>query len=619
MQSTRSRLPTPPACGSLQPTGHYNHVRNPVASRFAQSRAQASSSSRSRISSIRRKPPQDARSLATPVMAAAAAESGGESLAFSSSTSSSIIGSGGGAEGRRVVIVGGGWAGFGAAKHLAEQGCDVTLLEAAAHPGGLSGGFRTTGGRAVEAGMKGFWYQYHNIFALLRELRLPAWPLTEWTPSGFWGAGGKLLTEAPVFSSRPRLPTLLGQFVHTFPLYWSLPLPDRLTLLPFLATLADYVSSEEVYEQYDKMSAYELFRRCGVSARAYDEFLRPTLLVGLFAPPEELSAAVVLDTLYFYALAHQNDFDVCWPRGSVAELVFMPLVERIRAAGGRVLGSRLVTGFSTDPESGEVRSVEAVNRDTGEVFSYPTDAVVFAVGVGAMQKLVSSSPALASQPDFCALMQLRSLDVVATRLWFDRRLPTRYPANVLSGLEPSAGATFFNLNELQDEYRDAAGTVLSADIYHAASLLPLSDEQLVQRLLAAVRACEPGFKVARLVDSVVLRYPRAVTHFSPGSHRHRPTQTTSIPNVFMAGDWVKGLPHGANGLSQERAYVTGLSASNLVIARLHGSTSSSSGWDPKLAVILDVEPDEPHVAAARAAARGFRDLASAVGLRSPLL
>lgn len=39
--------------------------------------------------------------------------------------------------------------------------------------------------------------------------------------------------------------------------------------------------------------------------------------------------------------------------------------------------------------------------------------------------------------------------MIATRLWYDRKLPTRYPANVLSGFEPSAGATFFNLNELQ--------------------------------------------------------------------------------------------------------------------------------------------------------------------------
>ena len=40
--------------------------------------------------------------------------------------------------------------------------------------------------------------------------------------------------------------------------------------------------------------------RFNVSERMYNEFLRPTLLVGLFAPPEELSAAAVLNTLYFY-------------------------------------------------------------------------------------------------------------------------------------------------------------------------------------------------------------------------------------------------------------------------------------------------------------------------------
>lgn len=45
-------------------------------------------------------------------------------------------------------------------------------------------------------------------------------------------------------------------------------------------------------------------------------------------------------------------------------------------------------------------------------------------------------------------------------------------------------------------------------------------------------------------------------------------QATSIRNVVMAGDWVKGVEHGANGLSQERAYVTGLQAANLVVERL---------------------------------------------------
>lgn len=81
--------------------------------------------------------------------------------------------------------------------------------------------------------------------------------------------------------------------------------PDAVPVMPL-------VLPGPLVGRYDKMSAYELFRRCGVSRAAYEEFLKPTLLVGLFAPPEQISAAVMLETLYFYALAHQNSFDVCW-------------------------------------------------------------------------------------------------------------------------------------------------------------------------------------------------------------------------------------------------------------------------------------------------------------------
>lgn len=41
---------------------------------------------------------------------------------------------------------------------------------------------------------------------------------------------------------------------------------------------------------------------------------------------------------------------------------------------------------------------------------------------------------------------LQSIDAICTRLFFDRVIPTKYPCNVLAGFEPSAGATFFNLN-----------------------------------------------------------------------------------------------------------------------------------------------------------------------------
>jgi uncharacterized protein with NAD-binding domain and iron-sulfur cluster len=125
-----------------------------------------------------------------------------------------------------------------------------------------------------------------------------------------------------------------------------------------------------------------------------------------------------------------------------------------------------------------------------------------------------------------------------------------------------------------------------------------------------IARCEPQFADAKVVDSAVLRFPRAVTHFSPGSAKYRPTQATSFDNLFLAGDWVKGLEHGANGLSQERAWVSGLAAANLVVQRL---------GQGRPADILPVEPDEPHISLAREANRAVKSALYSTGLRSPFL
>lgn len=66
-----------------------------------------------------------------------------------------------------------------------------------------------------------------------------------------------------------------------------------------------------------------------------------------------------------------------------------------------------------------------------------------------MQKLVSSCPELAGRPEFARIANLRAIDCVATRLWFDRRVTTQFPANVLSGFDECTGSTWFNLNDLQ--------------------------------------------------------------------------------------------------------------------------------------------------------------------------
>ena len=80
---------------------------------------------------------------------------------------------------------------------------------------------------------------------------------------------------------------------------------------------------------------------------------------------------------------------------------------------------------------------------------------------------------------------------------------------------------------------------------------------------------------------------------------------------YVAGDHVWQGPgsHGARGLSQEKALVSGMAAADAAAAafgRIAGeesrrATSTTTTRAP--ARILDVEPDEPHVAAAKDALR----------------
>ena len=468
----------------------------------------------------------------------------------------------------RVVVVGAGWAGLGATYHLATQGYEVTLLEAGAHPGGLVTGWKTAGGQAVEAGIHGFWYPYRNIFSLVNQLGLK--PFTDWTQSAQYSPAG-LESESPIFQAQPSLPIPWGTFLY--PKFYRLPLLDRLSAFPLLAALIDFDNSNQAWQRYDLVTARELFRQFGVSARLYKDAFEPMLLVGLFAPGEQCSAAAALGMLYYFILAHQPNFDVVWCRGTVAEQIFRPWCNRIQSTGGQILTQRRVTDLRLD-DQGCANGVIC----GGEV--YEADAIIFAVGVTGMQKIVCNSPSLQHYPEFANVMNLGAIDVLATRLWFDRKIEIPRPSNACFGFDPTTGWTFFDLNALHDTYRDQPETVLGVDFYHANQLLSLDDSQIVSKILRDVATCIPRLREAKVVDQSVIRLPQAVTHFAPGSYQYLLPATTSLDNVFLSGDWIVNR-HGS--WSQEKAYVTGLEAANHVIERC---------GQGKKANIIPVEPDE---------------------------
>lgn len=205
-----------------------------------------------------------------------------------------------------VAVVGGGWGGWGAAKALCEQGCRVTLIDALPDPTGATPTLSPSG-KPIEYGVRGFWKDYPNINALADELGLRSEDVfTKFTNSSFYSPDG-LEATAPVFSEGAfaTLPSPLGQVLATFSLFERLPLPDRASMVGLLYAMLDLNRNEATFAAYDRMSAHDLFIQMRLSKRLVDDFIRPTLLVGLFKPPEELSAAVVMELLYYYALAHQ--------------------------------------------------------------------------------------------------------------------------------------------------------------------------------------------------------------------------------------------------------------------------------------------------------------------------
>lgn len=528
--------------------------------------------------------------------------------------------------GKSVVVIGAGWGGLAAAKSLCEAGCSVTLIDAIDDPTGATP-MRTESGKPFEPGTRGFWKDYPNIEAMARELGISEDDaFTEFTPSAFWSPDG-LEATAPVFGDSLALPSPLGQVFATFDNFKRLPLADRASMVGLLYAMLDLNRDEATFEAYDRLTAHELFIRMGLSKRLVDDFIRPTLLVGLFKPPEELSAAVVMELLYYYALAHQDSFDVRWIKTkSIAEVLIAPLCAQLQGTYGlEVIGGTFVKAVDVDDASKRATAVRWVNKKGEEGVIEDVDAVVMALGAKGMKSVVSNSPVLARvASEFSAAASLGAIDVVAVRLWLDRFVQVEHPANVFSRFEElrGAGGTFFMLDQLQKDSEvelwggeEPKGSVIASDFYNGTAIACMSDEDIVKLLTEKLLPkAVSGFDGVRAVDFEVRRYPGAVSWFSPGSYPKRPPLETSIHNIVCAGDWVRmgEREHGAKGLCQERAYVCGLEAGNSLLRR--GLLAGGAGVGHP---VIPIRADEAQVVLGRALNKQFMDAVSPFGLASP--
>ena len=137
------------------------------------------------------------------------------------------------------------------------------------------------------------------------------------------------------------------------------------------------------------------------------------------------------------------------------------------------------------------------------------DACVLALGSKGLKNVLAGSPDVASESsELTKAASMQSIDVIACRLWLDKKVPTRSPANVFAKFDElrGAGGTFFMLDQLQGtdkagedmlwgkkettgsdetvvEEEEKRGSVVACDFYNAGSLLPLKDEDIISILI----------------------------------------------------------------------------------------------------------------------------------------
>ena len=265
-----------------------------------------------------------------------------------------------------------------------------------------------------------------------------------------------------------------------------------------------------------------------------EDFIRPTLLVGLFKPAEELSAAVVMELLYYYALAHQTSFDVRWIKDkSIAENIISPLSKLLESKYGlKVVGSSRVDSLHMSEDGEKLSALTYVGKSGTKITLEDVDACVLAVGAKGLKGIMANSPALAARsPELSRAACLNSIDVIAARLWLDKTVRTPSPVNVFARFSElrGSGGTFFLLDQLQGNTpelwggQSPQGSVVSCDFYNAGALLPLSAEAIKETLIEKLLpSAVPEFRGAKVVDFHVQKFPGAVNWFSPGSFALRP-------------------------------------------------------------------------------------------------
>ena len=461
----------------------------------------------------------------------------------------------------RVAIVGAGLAGLAAAVDLVDAGHAVDLYEARPFIGGKVGSWVDEGGNHIEMGLHVFFFNYANLFALLRKVGAFENLLPKDHTHLFVNKGGDLRELDFRFALGAPFNGLKA-FFTTPQLDWIDKLRNALALgtSPIVRGLVDYEGAMKTIRALDRISFQQWFLGHGGSEQSIKRMWNPIAYALGFIDCEAISARCML-TIFMMFAAKTEASKLNLLKGSPHRWLTGPILDYISQRGGQLHLRHRVTQVHFE-EGAPAVDGQPSTRVTGLTLGTPdgdievqADAYLAACDVPGIQRMVPEAWRRWSL--FDNIYKLEAVPVATVQLRYDGWVtelgdgPAQQASrsNVdqpigLDNLLYTADADFSCFADLAlaspvDYRKPGLGSLLQCVLTPGDPWIPKKTEEIVAHTDAQVRELFPSARGLNLVWSNVVKLAQSLYREAPGMEPYRPDQRTPVANFYLAGSYTK--------------------------------------------------------------------------------
>jgi hydroxysqualene dehydroxylase len=448
-------------------------------------------------------------------------------------------------EARDVVIIGGGFAGLSAGVALAAAGFRVALLEGKPALGGRAYSFPDSeSGDLVDNGQHVLMGCYHQTLSFLAKI----------------GTRDRLIIhrnleiemlDGPGCAARLRTALLPGPLHMTAGLmrYEHLTFAERLSAVR--AGMRMLYMRRFARARLKQMTVAEFMDVAGQGVQARRTFWYPLAIATLNERPELASAALLAEVMKRAFFSRRNDSAFLYSRVGLSELYCTAAREFIEKHDGEVACRSLVDSLEMDDNV-----VSAVRLRDGTNLK----AANFIAAVPPAQLLRLLPQAMAGGGRFSQINTLKSSPIICVHLWLDREVT----GSAFVGFAGRTTQWLFNKRRIFSQHGAHHPGYLSFVISGARELAELPNDDLLKIVMDDLTAMIPAAREAHMMRGLVLKEKHATFAADPASDAVRPSVQTTVPNLFLAGDWIQtGLP-----ATIESAVSSGRSAAAAITSRV---------------------------------------------------